>query len=226
MSGPYKFLNREHLHFLFEAHTLVVSTPEHFANCYAAMETKNPQINDPFEARTVGIHDPIRNQDVSEVDREFYEEFGIKISGSVKNMTFTGNRVVRSANQCFIFSMAKGFFPDIKKALTCPPANYDACIRFSRPIEMWPKVLKYGRVGEKPMHELFRAVEYRKVQYEKILYKVGSEARREPHPFRKDTYFSDQNERRAVFYPLQPIIEQQLIITFDQLPDFISIKPL
>jgi hypothetical protein len=86
--------------------------------------------------------------------------------------------------------------------------------------------LAAGRVGEQPLREVFEAITYQRVRYENIVYKVESGSKILPDPFRKDLAFTNQNEWRAIFYPLKPITEQRLVITLDNLTDFISLHPL
>jgi hypothetical protein len=226
MPGPYKFLKKSDLPFLFDSHTFVNSTPAYFAAEFAQMEIKNVQINDPNEAVTIGTHDPIINKDLTTADEKLFKAFGISNVAEVEDMTFVGNTVRHRYPQCFIFSIAKGFFPDIKASLTSPPASYDACIRIKRPRELWRQFLTAGKLGEKPLREVFKTIEYRRVRYESIVYKVESDPQKIPDIFRKDLAFAGQNEWRAVFYPLKPIAEQRLVITLDNLTDFISLHPL
>jgi hypothetical protein len=226
MSGPYKFLQKADLPFLFDSHTLVISTPAFFAAEFARLETKDAQINDPNEAVSFGYHDPIINKDLTAADEEFFNAFGIFNVANATDMTFIGNRIVHLHPQCFIFSSARGFFPDIKASLTSPPANYDACVKIKRPLELWRQFLAAGRVGEQPLREVFEAITYQRVRYENIAYKVESGPKILPDPFRKDLAFTNQNEWRAIFYPLKPITEQRLVITLDNLTDFISLHPL
>jgi hypothetical protein len=226
MSGPYKFLRKADLPFLFDSHTFVISTPAYFAAEFARMEIKDTQINDPYEATSFGNHDPIINKDLTAADEKFFEAFGITNVANAKGMTFVGNVIVNQHPQCFIFSSARGFFPDIKASLTSPPANYDACVKIKRPSELWRQFLAVGRVGDKPLREVFETIKYQRVRYESIVYKVESDPKVLPDPFRKDQIFTKQNEWRAVFYPLQPITEQRLVITLDNLTDFISLHPL
>jgi hypothetical protein len=226
MSGPYKFLKKSDLPFLFDSHTFVISTPAYFAAEFAQMEIKNAQINDPNDAATIGTHDPIINKDVTAADEEFFRAFGITNVAGAKGLTFVGNIVRHRYPQCFIFSTARGFFPDIKASLTSPPASYDACVKIKRPRELWRQFLMAGKVGEKPLREVFSEIDYQRMRYENIAYKVGSEPQKLPDVFRKDLVFAGQNEWRAVFYPLKPITEQRLVITLDNLTDFISLQPL
>jgi hypothetical protein len=226
MSGPYKFLRKADLPFLFDSHTFVISTPAYFAAEFARMEIKDAQINDPHEAVSFGNHDPIINKDLTAVDEEFFKAFGIANVANVQDMTFIDNRIVHLHPQCFIFSSARGFFPDINASLTSPPANYDACIKIKRPRELWRQFLAAGRVGKQPLREVFETITYQRVRYENIVYKVGSGTTIPPDPFRKNLAFATQNEWRAVFYPLKPITRQRLVITLDNLTDFISLHPL
>jgi hypothetical protein len=220
----YKFLHKKDLPFLFEAHTLAISSPQHFATRFAEIETV--EINDPNEGQAIGFHDPVVLAKVGDEDVNYFRKLGINLTSGSERGTLSGNKVVNQYPPCFIFSTSRGFFPDIKTALTSHPVYYDACVKIRRPRELIRQIFRFGRIGDRPFNLLFQDAEYRPVQYGSILYKVGTDPQLKPDIFRKQLKYAPQNEWRIVFYPRHSIAEQRLIVTLDNLTDFIGMHPL
>jgi hypothetical protein len=225
MAGYFKFLNSADVHYVMDDHTLMLSTPKYFHDRFHEMEdaVRDPKINDPNEARTIGLHDPIIREIPTEQDKQILASMGVV--GNMRDIVFIGGQnIITHPRQVFILSFTHGSFNSLAKVFASPPANYDACLKINRFKEFISTMCDTALIDGKPVKSLCSKIGCDYVRYESIFFKTGLQPPSQPSAFKKDPSFSNQREVRVVFTTKEELKEQRLVMTFPRLPEFMTVK--
>ncbi len=205
----YKFLNSEHLDFVFGQKTLKISSSAYFRRQYEAMPVKNDFINDPHEGHAFWHQaEPFVLESATELEREAAKiMFSMMPLPASANATFSNNSIVSFIPSFHMISFAEGPIEEAAAALCAPmqgiPKPYDACLEILDIDALMADLLNLGTVsnpqgGVTRFHELFHQVCVNQVRYQDIEANFDSE---QPiaDPFLKDRSFAAQREVRGVF---------------------------
>lgn len=209
-SRLYKFMHSRDLGYVLEGETLRVGSSEYYRSQFAAMEVRDPTINDPNEGTVIVGEGHNNDPRAHEAQKKYFRNlFRVPAHMDVKA---SGNIVAQRTAEFHMISFAMDPFKTVRDALCGPQVKarglepYNACVAindvpgFVGHVVGNAVVVQDARVPPVPLEAHWGGVGIGPVVYEPVVFTFGEKAP-SPQPLRKALEFASQQEFRLVLFP-------------------------